>query len=67
MHYPTEINDDNLKSLKALAGDLGLQFVMLTPHLWVDPELRFGQFSNPDPKPRRKAIDFAKKVTDIVS
>lgn len=67
MHYPTEINDDNLKFLKALAGDLGLQFVMLTPHLWIDPELRFGQFSNPDPRLRQKAIDFAKKVTDIVA
>ena len=32
----------------------------------MDPELRFGQFSNPDKKLRRKAIDFAKKTTDRV-
>ncbi len=65
MHYPTEINDETLKPLKLLANDLGLKFVMLTPHLWVDPELRFGQFSNPDRKLRRKAIDFAKRTTDL--
>lgn len=65
MHYPTEINDQNWKSLKKLAGDLGLQFVLLTPHLWIRPELKYGLFSNPDGKLRREAVDFAKKVTDL--
>ena len=64
MHFPTEINDDTMLTLKGLADDMGLKFVMVTPHLWVDPELRFGQFSNPDPRLRRKAIDFAKTTTD---
>jgi L-rhamnose isomerase len=65
MHYPTEINDKNWKDLKKRAADRGLKFVMLTPHLWIDPVYKFGQFSNPDAKLRRRAIDFAKKVTDL--
>ncbi len=65
MHYPTEINDQNLPKLKKIADDHGLAFVMLTPHLWIDPVDKFGQFSNPDKALRRRAIDFAKRVTDV--
>ncbi len=65
MHHPTEINDSTYKELAKLAGDLGLKFVMITPHLWIDPRFRYGQFSNPDPKLRRAALDSAKHVTDV--
>ncbi|MGA2477157.1 MAG: TIM barrel protein [Spirochaetia bacterium] len=65
MHYPTEINDKNWKDLKKRAADMNLKFVMLTPHLWIDPVYKFGQFSNPDKALRRRAVDFAKKVTDL--
>ncbi len=33
--------------------------------MWVDPRWKFGQFSNPDPKLRREAVDLAKRTTDI--
>lgn len=65
MHYPTEVTDDNYKALKKVADDLGLKIVQFCPHLWVDPRWKFGQFSNPDPKLRRAAIDLAKRTTDI--
>jgi xylose isomerase len=65
MHYPTEINDANFKHMKKRAADLNLRFVMITPHLWIDPVYKFGQFSNPDKALRRRAVDFAKKVSDI--
>ena len=65
MHYPTEVTDANYKALKRLADDLGLQIVQFCPHLWVDRRWQFGQFSNPDPKLRRAAIDFAKRTTDV--
>jgi L-rhamnose isomerase len=67
MHYPTEVTDDNYKSLKALADDLGMEIVQFCPHLWVDPRWRFGQFTNPDAKLRKEAIDFVKRTTDIAS
>jgi len=65
MHYPTEVTDATYKDLKRLADDLGLRIVQLCPHLWVDPRWKFGQFTNPDPKLRREAIDLAKRTTDI--
>ncbi|HLG75107.1 MAG TPA: sugar phosphate isomerase/epimerase family protein [Ktedonobacteraceae bacterium] len=65
MHHPTEISDTTYKTLKKLADDLGLAIVMVTPHLWVDPRFRYGQFSNPDARLRRAALDFAKHTLDI--
>ena len=56
MHYPTEINDKNFKSMKKRAADLNLRFVMITPHLWIDPVYKFGQFSKPDKSLRRRAV-----------
>ncbi len=65
MHYPTEVTDATYKPLKALADDLGLKIVQFCPHLWVDPRWKYGQFTNPDPKLRRQAIDLAKRTTGI--
>jgi xylose isomerase len=65
MHYPTEITDDNYKDMKQLADDLGMEIVQFCPHLWVDPKWKFGQFTNPEAKLRREAIDLAKRTTDI--
>jgi xylose isomerase len=65
MHYPTEVTDQNYETLKKLADDLGLKIVQFCPHLWVDPRWMFGQFSNPDLKLRRAAIDLAKRTTDM--
>ncbi len=67
MHYPTEVTDANYKFLKKLANDLGLKIVQFCPHLWVDPRWKFGQFTNPDPKLRREAIDLAKRTMDLAS
>ena len=65
MHYPTEITDSTYRDLKALANDLNFKIVQVCPHLWVDPRWKFGQFSNPDEKLRREAIDLAKRTIDI--
>jgi xylose isomerase len=65
MHYPTEVTDENYKSLKHLADDLGMKIVQFCPHFWVDPRWKFGQFSNPDRELRRAAIDLAKRTTDL--
>jgi xylose isomerase len=65
MHYPTEITDDNYKDMKKLADDLGMEIVQFCPHLWVEPKWKFGQFTNPEAKLRREAIDLAKRTTDI--
>ena len=65
MHYPTEITDQTYKNLKNLASDLGLEIVQVCPHLWVDKRWKFGQFSNPEKKLRREALDLAKRTIDI--
>jgi xylose isomerase len=65
MHYPTEVTDANMYDLKALADDLNLKIAQFCPHLWVDAKWKYGQFTNPDPKLRRQAIDLAKRTTDI--
>jgi len=65
MHYPTEITDDNYKDMKKLADDLGMEIVQFCPHLWVDPKWKFGQFTNPEARLRREAIDLAKRTTDV--
>ena len=65
MHYPTEVTDDTYKPLKKLADELGLRIVQFCPHLWVDPRWKFGQFSNPDPKLRRQALDLARRTIDL--
>ncbi len=65
MHYPTEVTDDTYKDLKSLANDLGLEIVQFCPHLWVDPRWKYGQFTNPDAKLRRQALDLVKRTTDI--
>lgn len=31
----------------------------------MDPKWKFGQFTNPDPKLRREAIDLAKRAADV--
>jgi sugar phosphate isomerase/epimerase len=65
MHYPTEIDDDSWRTLKQIADDANLKFVMLTPHVWVDPKYAFGQFSHPDAKIRQSCLDFCRRVTDF--
>jgi len=65
MHYPTEVTDATYKPLKKLANDLGLRVVQFCPHLWTDPRWMYGQFSNPDKKLRREAIDLAKRTIDL--
>jgi xylose isomerase len=44
-----------------------LKIVQFCPHLWVDRKWQFGQFSNPDPRLRREAIDLAKRTTDLAA
>jgi len=65
LHYPSEATDANYKDLKTLANDLDLEIVQFCPHIWIDPQYKYGQFTNPDPKIRQNALDLAKRTTDI--
>lgn len=65
IHYPTEINEDNLNNIREVLKETGLKIVQFCPHLWVKPEWKYGAFSNPDPKIRKDALDLAKRTVDI--
>lgn len=65
IHYPTEINEDNIDTIRRILAETGLKVVQFCPHLWVNPEWKYGAFSNPDPKIRKKALDLAKRTIDI--
>jgi xylose isomerase len=65
LHYPTEINEDNIDDIRKALNETGLEIVQLCPHLWVNPEWKYGAFSNPDPKIRKEALKLAKHTVDI--
>jgi sugar phosphate isomerase/epimerase len=65
IHYPTEINESNIDEIRGILSETGLKIVQFCPHLWVKPEWKYGAFSNPDPKVRKEAVDFAKRTVDI--
>ncbi len=65
IHYPTEINEDNLDNIRKALNETGLEIVQFCPHLWVKPEWKYGAFSNPDSQIRKDALDLAKRAVDI--
>ncbi len=65
IHYPTEINEGNIDEIRKVLDETGLKIVQLCPHLWVNPEWKYGAFSNPDSKIRREALKLAKHTVDI--
>ncbi|MGM0366879.1 MAG: sugar phosphate isomerase/epimerase family protein, partial [Actinomycetota bacterium] len=65
LHYPTEINEENIEAVRKVLDETGLKIVQFCPHLWVKPEWKYGAFSNPDKKIRKESIKFAKHAVDI--
>ena len=65
IHYPTEIDEDNIDAIREVLKETGLKVVQFCPHLWVDPEWKYGAFTNPDPGIRKDAMDLAKRTVDI--
>jgi len=65
MHYPNEVNEENLDQIKRLASETGLKTVMVAPLLWTEWKWKFGAFTAPDPQARRDAIERAKTTMDI--
>jgi len=65
IHYPTEINEDNIDDIRKTLSETGLKVVQFCPHLWINPEWKYGAFSNPDPKIRKASMDLAKRAVDI--
>ncbi|MGM0368605.1 MAG: sugar phosphate isomerase/epimerase family protein [Actinomycetota bacterium] len=65
LHYPTEINEENIGEIREVLDKTGLKIVQYCPHLWVNPQWKYGAFTNPDPKIRKESIEFAKKAIDM--
>ncbi len=56
-HYPNEINEENLDLWKTFSRETGMRIVTVVPLLFHDAQFEWGSLSNPDPIPRRAAID----------
>ena len=65
IHYPTEIDENNIDVIREILEETGLKIVQFCPHLWVNPEWKYGAFTNPDPGIRRDAMNLAKRAVDI--
>ena len=51
--------------MKQSLSDLGLDCVSIIPDLFGDPEYWKGSYSSPDPRIRRKAINYTRQMCDI--
>jgi len=65
IHYPTEINENNMDIIREVLEETGLRIVQFCPHLWVNPKWKYGAFSNPEPAIRKEALDLAKRTVDV--
>ncbi|MFQ3548840.1 MAG: TIM barrel protein [Armatimonadota bacterium] len=64
-HYPGEINEDNLKDVKAAIGNKDIYAIALGT--FSIPELSLGAMMNPDPKLREYARELTHKAIDIAA
>jgi len=64
-HYPTEVNESNVKSVKKALGDYNLVAAAIPPVLSQEPTWARGALSALDNDVRRKAIERCKRATDI--
>jgi xylose isomerase len=56
-HYPNEVNEGNLPLWQTFSRQTGIRLITVIPLLFYDPDFEFGSLSNPNPAPRRIAID----------
>ena len=56
-HYPNEVSEENLGLWQTFSRQTGIRLITVIPLLFWDADFEFGSLSNPDPKPRQKAID----------
>lgn len=59
-HYPNEINEGNVDLWMDFQRDTGIRLLTVIPLLFYDPQFEFGSLSNPDPTPRKVAIERTK-------
>jgi xylose isomerase len=61
-HYPNEVNEENLETWQQFSRDTGIRLITVIPLLFYDPRFEFGSLSNPQPEPRRMAIERASRA-----
>jgi L-rhamnose isomerase len=62
---PTHVSLENVREVKILLEDNGLQAVAVNPFLWTDPIWKCGALTAPEEKIRKKAVDSAKQALEI--
>lgn len=60
-----DIRPDNVSDMRAALVDYGLECVSIIPDLFADRVYWKGSYSAADPRVRRHAIDYTKKMCDI--
>jgi len=60
-----DIRPDNVREMKKLLSELGLECVSIIPDLFADKRFWKGSYSATDPKVRRYAMDYTRKMCDI--
>ena len=60
-----DIRPDNARQMKKLLSDLGLECVSIIPDLFADRRFWKGSYSASDPKVRRYAMDYTRKMCDL--
>jgi xylose isomerase len=61
-HYPNEINEENVQVWKKFTADTGIRVLTLAPLLFWDQEFEWGSLSNPLERPRKAALERAKRA-----
>lgn len=60
-----DIDEKNAPEMKRHLADLGLECVSIIPDLFADPLYWKGSYSSADPKVRRAAIDYTRRMGEI--
>ncbi|MEI8289027.1 MAG: sugar phosphate isomerase/epimerase family protein [Verrucomicrobiota bacterium] len=60
-----DIRPDNVREMKKLLAKLGLECVSIIPDLFADKRFWKGSYSAGDPKVRRYAMDYTRKMCDV--
>ncbi|MGQ9782253.1 MAG: TIM barrel protein [Nitrososphaeria archaeon] len=57
VHYPSEINSDNIDLYRRLQKETGVKVATVVPNLFYERDFELGSLSNPNPEKRKKAVD----------
>lgn len=64
-HYPGEINEENVESIKGALGPMDIYCIAAGLH--PDPTYKLGAFINPDKALRQQGIDVLKRGVDLAA